>query len=139
MEARELMKGAWVSFLDKDTYAPTCGQVEGIDGEWCEVSCAIKDTSLRVTYRLKAERLRPIALGREFLARNGFKRVGDYFVIAEKELADVEGSGRLIWTNGRIETLILFNRCEMVVCECKYVHQLQRAMTVFGVEKEVKP
>lgn len=138
MEARELMVGSWVSFLEKGTDAFICGQVEAIDGEWCEVSCVAKDTLLRVTYKLKVERLKPIVLLHDLFVKNEFRRGCNYFVLADKKLADTESCGRLIWTNGHIETLVLNNKCGLIVGDCRFVHQLQRALKVFGVEKEIK-
>ena len=86
--------------------------------------------------------LQPIPLTREILQKNGFKNVGfkniaEYHILADCNLVDREGGGHLVWHNGRIETFVHFSKCELFVCECKYVHQLQHALKVFGVEKDI--
>ena len=142
MYAKQLMKGDYVSFVDKETKEVRVARVEDyFEREYCTELCTVswtaKGTILKTCIRIEIEQLKPIVLVRDILVKNGFKKVGDYFVITECPLADNEGVGRLIWTNGHIETLVHFNRCEVVVCECKYVHQLQHALRLFGVRKEV--
>ena len=137
MGAKELMKGDYVSFVEKDTKVPIVARVEYIMDDWCDVSWIIKGTIIRTHRLVKTENLKPVVITTDMLEKNGFRRDG-FFVLAEKRYTDKDGFCEIVWEDGSIRTHIPFSKDNVRLCDCVYWHQLQNALRTFGVEKKIR-
>lgn len=125
MKANELMIGDWV--LYNETHQQIL-EISGIDDE----------VYLETDELVHQSEIQPIPLTPEILKKNGFR------IIFEGELhttyfQDIDGFAVEI----KIDC-IDFTKLSMlnglgyrVVIECKYVHQLQHALRLCGIEKEI--
>ena len=138
MEAKELMQGDYVSFVEKDTKVPIVVRVEYIEDDWCCVSWILKGTIIRTHRMVKTENLKPVVITTDMMEKNGFRRELHSFILAEKRYLDKEGSCQIVWENGSIRTHIPFSKDNVRLCDCVYWHQLQNALRTFGVEKKIK-
>lgn len=132
MEAKELMIGDWVqvpSLIDN---------VEHYDA-WCKVK-QLRDCDLDVVgfKELKYSEIIPILLTPEILEKNGFvKFVGSQYVLPKcsagviltkiKEMPNANGIWLVAIKNGYTDARIVIT----------YVHELQHALRLCGVEKEI--
>lgn len=137
MEAKELMQGDYVSFVEKDTKVPIVARVEYIEDEWCCVSWILKGTIIRTHRMVKTENLKPVVITTDMMEKNGFRRDG-FFVLAEKKYLDMDGFCEIVWEAGSIRTHIPFSKYNVRLCDCVYWHQLQNALRTFGVEKKIR-
>lgn len=126
------MVGDWVLLFDETPVRVDCiGNIE----VYLTEPRGQHDLDWRVTY----EHIKPIPLTPEILEKNGFEDVGDgivqfverpyyvWFVPAQYELGIEEG----ITTTEEIGTKIVLN------IPCLYVHELQRALKVCGIDKTI--
>ena len=120
MKATELMINDWVQvpcLIDN---------VEHYDA-WCKVK-QLRDCDLDVIgfKELKYNEIVPIPLTTEILEQNGFERVnGDY-----QDVFYVYDGIELLIDDG----YTLFGQCKMQIM---YVHELQHALRLCGINKEI--
>ena len=139
MKAEELMIGDWVNLnLDvdyktgKSIYAPI--QVTAINKDGTiDVNCTYdKSESMQDGWGLKL--IEPIPLTKEVLHKNGFYGEVYLWINAgdEKTLEYYLFEHRLsLWYSEEKNQEILFK------CHCFYVHELQHALKLCGIEKEI--
>lgn len=118
LQAKDLMIGDWVCF-DGDTEHENPVQIDGIsteeacvDGDWYDI-------------------WEPIPITVEILEKNGFV----------KELDSDGIHYRFTLIKGCSQFSLLYARCVfqwLCPIDFKYVHQLQHALKVVGIEKEIQ-
>ena len=130
MKANELMIGDWVqvpSLIDN---------VEHYDA-WCKVK-QLRDCDLDVVgfKEIKYDEIVPISLTPEILEKNGIKRdtngkvFGEYFDEDKNGFLEISVDREGIWWSINYE--------EYHILRFKYVHQLQHALKLCGIEKEIE-
>lgn len=114
MEAKELMIGDWVKFNNSDLVH----QIKAIAG---------KSVKVDKVYWYSASKLSPISLTTDVLEKNGFSK--NY---REDDLSYAQSCGDVIgihiFGKGGIMDEMYF----------KYVHELQHALRLCGIEKEIE-
>ena len=124
MKTNELMIGDWVKFPTSDL----CHKVYAVQG---------KSVKFDNKYWHKADKLEPIPLTEEILEKNCFTRYRE-----NEELWDV-GVFRL---DLGLFAVGIDNGCGTGMCimphgimtfYCKYVHELQHALRLCGIEKDI--
>ena len=134
MKAKELMIDDWVLIDRPDKYAGAKAQIKSLifhkedDGQYFSVF--IHDELGIVRREVFNEDLRPIALTAEILEKNGFVK-GSYV-----------GGFYSHWCPFRIYIAegvgfsVLFD--DEIHFTCTYIHQLQHALRLCGIEKEIE-
>ena len=137
MKAEELMLGDWVSFTM--TYSSGIGKIIGIEpreGMGSKGSTFtilfVKDRQNIVHVGARAVNVTPVPLTKEILEKNGWKKLETAYW----------------WRGGEIPVLLdmydeQYGWCLSIdryhiPCECKFVHQLQQAMRLCGITKEIE-
>lgn len=125
MKATELMLGDWVnvgSYIDR---AATIQQISG------------QSALTSIGGPFLCANLNPILITKEILYKNGFDRYEMYFRYDFDESQYVE----YYPFEGRLERIYIHkDETEEVVGRLfaiKYVHELQRALHIYGIEKEI--
>lgn len=131
MKASELMIGDWINPLNRAIQRPC--RVINLGNDVALVAKGTKE------WIAETSELEGIPITAEILEKNGFEDVGDgivqfferpyyvWFVPAQYELGIEEG----ITTTEEIGTKIVLNM------PCLYVHELQHALKLCGIEKEI--
>lgn len=126
MEANELMIGDWVWYNNQPHQIRQLGIFgENRDGDDYPAVCVGKPNSIGLI--LERNEIEPIPLTPEILEKNGFSE--NY---REEDLSYAQSCGDVIGihiygTNGLMEEMYF-----------KYVHELQHALRLCGIEKEIK-
>jgi hypothetical protein len=123
MEAKDLMIGDWVEFpigIDKIV------DIIYVVGRGLCASFAASATLIPV----EIGKLKPIPLTTDILEKNGFERRKDGYDI---------GIPLLYWDK-YCTAICGWNHCDDIikVFDCRYVHQLQHALRLFGIDKEIE-
>ena len=138
MKAEELMVGDWVVY-DGDTEYDAPIKIEGMD---ISINSLITSDREDVGF----DGVQPIPITREILEKNGFKKLDFYhFQIGDRRLvldADGRWDGPLSWhwvvtemgTNAKGQLVVL----DYYVATINYVHELQHALRLCGIDKEIK-
>jgi len=118
MKAEELMLGDWVRFENSDL----CHQVYAVQG---------KSVKIDKQYWNKADKLQPIPLTAEILEKNGIdpKHTPTYFDEDENLVIEIFVAPNGIWWS--------INLAEYMIFKFNYVHQLQNALNLCGIKKEI--
>lgn len=136
MEANGLMIGDWVYYSHtEDGIAP-----------YKEVIC-IKAEDLCCDACIIETHYEPISLTPEILEKNGFENdfyeeesIADYHTIRlegyslKHNIGEIDGY-LVTWCNGRINITTDFNGC--LQKDISYIHQLQHALRLCGIDKEI--
>ncbi len=126
MEANELMIGDWVLYNNQPHQIRQLGIFgENRDGDDYPAVCVGKPNSIGLI--LERNEIEPIPLTPEILEKNGFSE--NY---REEDLSYAQSCGDVIGihiygTNGLMEEMYF-----------KYVHELQHALRLCGIEKEIE-
>lgn len=120
MTTNELMLGDWVSYKGKMP---------------CKITAICKDTAVvdndsAQEWMIDYDKLTPITLTPEILEKNGFK----------KELSEDNNHYRFILIYDGIKFSLLYARSVfqwLGPLDFKYVHELQRALKLCGIKKEI--
>lgn len=126
MKAENLMIGDWV-LHDGEPYQIRQLGIYGVDrdGEDYPAVCVGKPKGIGLI--IERNEIEPIPLTDEFLKQNGFERVnGDY-----QDVFYVYDGIELLIDDG----YTLFGQCKMPI---KYVHELQHALRLCGINKEIE-
>lgn len=119
MKANDLMIGDWVNLYDSPIKI-------NID----DLGVIERDE----TYD-KGVHCEPIPLTEEILEKNGFKKVEkDLFHLGQSSI------GVDTWLgidNNVIYVDALYHDGEIAFCKCEYVHELQHALKMCGIDKEI--
>lgn len=126
MKAKDLMIGDWVLFDHNPVRVAILGAAQD------SLGLAVGDNVFGQLYSI----IEPIPLTEEILEKNGFKQIGEKFIWGEidNDLIEVTPS---INNSYRIKISVadLMTACSIW---CSYVHQLQHAMRLCGIEKEIE-
>ena len=143
MEAKDLMIGDWVkiSHINKIGRVYRINRANGRGNGWV----AVIDGDYHEDY------IEPIPLTPEILEKNGWKHEfdkKDYMVLYDLPKTESK-EGVNVWMmwcigehnldiNKQSESILRYNLCHSRVCiPCDYVHQLQHALRLCGIEKEI--
>lgn len=142
MKIDELMLGDWVRVNDPN--GPFCSRVYGLSLEPSDIYA--KEPDLTFAYPYDEDCVDPIPLTPEILEKNGFEKLDfSHFQIGDRRLvldADGRWDGPLSWhwvvtemdTNAKGQPVVL----DYYVATISYVHELQNALRICGIEKEVE-
>ncbi len=129
MKANELMIGDYIEHIEGSNPI----QIEEIHTDGVIFS--------NVCY-LPYEEIKPIPLTAEILEKNGFRKDLMYFYLNiddEKLLEFYTHEKRLrLWFDGVDEWVKATVKDLLFQCQCKYVHDLQHALRLCNIEKEIK-
>ena len=120
MNAKDLMIGDWVQGFLPDTYSQVCGIIN---------ECQVAIMSGGAYMEVSNEDIRPIPLTPEILEKNGFTN-GQFY-------------GELLYSRWQIQADCFSIRFRREDTEeggsfrCKYVHELQHALRLCGIDKEI--
>lgn len=133
MSVEEIMVGDWVHYkmdLGKDGIFEEDIKINNIHG--CDVNCKVIDYEMISGMRLS--NCYPIPLTPKLLEKNGFKyhKTTDLWMWYEPSKRPVHLD---MYTKKGWRLQI---NCNCIPCECKYVHQLQHALRLCGIEKEIE-
>ena len=126
MKANELMIGDWVRApknADGDFYAAQVGEImQGGEHYYCNIPGPDGNDSIR------CDDLSPVPLTSEILEKNGWiEAVLRHWNIEEDFATEKGEDGNAFWW-----------RCgTALVCPLNFVHELQNALRVCGIEKEI--
>lgn len=140
MKTNELMVGDWVKVTDDDTDDSFIGQVKAID----ELENINVPEGEDVAYPYSIDCLEPIPLTPEILEKSGFEKQSDYqwkysdsgYKIVISIAPQIEIEGELLGAppiNVKMEGALF----ELNKTDDWYVHQLQHALRLCGIEKEI--
>ena len=137
MKANELMIGDWVWYNNQPHQIRQLGIFgENRDGDDYPAVCVGKPNGVGLI--LERNEIEPIPLTPEILEKNGFR------IIFEGELhttyfQDIEGFHVEIKIDkiGYIKLSMINGLGYSIVTECKFVHQLQHALRLCEIEKEI--
>lgn len=131
MKVTDLMIGDWVKVPDGDKWF--FGIVCGIDRDNVLVVKPWKS----IAYPYEEECLEPIPLTKEILIRNGWREESDYendlygghFPEDKEHRLELDVDGCEIWWT--------INCAENYIIHLRYVHELQHAFKLCGIDKEI--
>lgn len=134
MKANELMIGDWVVYRGDAEYTNPV-RIDGMDIRTCSLITEDRED-------VGFDGIEPIPITPEILEKNGFEfdscgDCGDGWYIYYDEGCHYIGRGK----NGKGWNCILWREsyCDYACCvEIKSVHQLQHAMRLCGIEKEIE-
>lgn len=143
MEAKELMIGDWVECVDSTHKEKVYAQIDAIEeGQTC-----ILVRLDNCNWFLDISFIKPTPLTPEILKKNGWKHEFDKKDYMVKYNLGEEGKNCwMMWAmkehnldiQRQDEKLDVYNlKVSKVVIPCDYVHQLQHAMRICGIEKEI--
>lgn len=126
MEAKELMIGDWLFY--RGQFNAFCFRVEQITKR--KVGYHAEPNESKMHYIILSE-CEPIPITPEFLERNGFDKVQSLYYL--KSLNKVY----LCFIEYNIVNNCLFINEGLIPRPIRYVHQLQHALKLCGIEKEI--
>lgn len=126
MEAKELMIGDWLYY--RGQFNAFCFRVEQITRK--KVGYHAKLNESRMHY-IRLSECKPIPIATEFLERNGFEKAQSIYYL--KSLNKVY----LCFIEYNIASKCLFINDGLIPMPITYVHQLQHALKLCGIEKEI--
>ena len=135
MKANELMIGDWVhcpSLVD---------EVENDNGNMQIKQLRIADLDCDSFKELQYNEIEPIPLTTEILLKNGFKTNGNGITAAfcsEDKHAILEISEHYHYDEIKIEGGFYWTYCEHDIIRLRYVHDLQHALKLCGIEKQIE-
>lgn len=126
MEITELMIGDLLFYMDGDTLVPVV--VRKINGE-DNVVCLRQSNGHK--FNTMIDFLRPIPLTPEILEKNGFKPMTGLWYLQTEERRPIQ----IVFKDNDVITLSI--NCTPVPINLKHFHQLQNALRLFGIKKEL--
>lgn len=145
MKAKELMIGDWVRIDEPDKYAGATGQIQSLmyhrEDDASYFNVFIQGKFGYVSRDVCSDDIRPIPLTTEILEKNGFENIGD-------DIYQLEEKPCWFWVDFFIHTY----GCEYDTSTYEYeddehrlklygipsVHELQHALRLCGIEKEIE-
>lgn len=111
-------------------------------GDWVQVPSELnRYKRIRNTFDMdEAVLYKPIPLTPEILKKNDFK-YGDgygYSFVNRKELSGDGFEEEKVYINTAINTLIIYTAASSMHLPIKYIHKLQHALKLCGIEKEIE-
>lgn len=140
MKVEKLMIGDWVSLFQGNPDGSSCNVQVSYIGEYGEVGIEGCEGYTSANCNL----LFPIPLTAEILERNGFENdfyhdecVADYHYVRLEGYSYHEELILIQWCNGKLNVVNELI-CDVDMYDCYYVHQLQHALRLCEIEKEIK-
>lgn len=136
MKASELMIGDWVLIDESDKYAGCKGTITSLrfhqieDGFYSMIF--IKGDAGYLEVEVFNEDLRPIPLTEDILKKNGFEKDSE---TGKCLLSDQDDIFEICWLGAILFVQSGYGRMELV--NCQYIHQLQHAVRLCGIDKEI--
>ncbi len=129
LRINEVMIGDWVhsKLHNVDTKIECIGDEPGLETRFHCVWL----TSKECWERHYLDEIEPIILTPEILEKNGFIHYTDFYMWKEESLEPIH------LDNYDEDGWRLRINCDNIPCECKYVHQLQHALRLCGIDKEI--
>jgi len=137
MRAGELMVDDWMQKLEVGGHYRKCRIKAIIDNN---VDCVTSDGEV---HTLSVNGIEPIPLTAEILVKNGFETNGNAIWAAycpEDKHANLEISEHYYYDGEKTEGGFYWtiNCCEYDIIRLRYVHELQHALKLCGIEKEIQ-
>lgn len=139
MKATKLMLGDYVSCWEGH---PT--KVVSIDYDYNEVNNIVwcKEPNNHLSVRFMLDEIEPIPLTPEILVKNGLEtKDGDEFVLFDNSKIDTIGEFTIIRYYAKACRLWICKgdgvRENEIRIKCQYVHELQHALKLCGIDKEI--
>ena len=134
MKAEDLMIGDWVSITEPDDFHGYTGKVRITNAEVNYIMVDIPDMHLHDVF---IEDLQPIPLTEEILEKNGF----GFLDTSNNEIKSVWTGwwildGLELGCFSNLKFPVYFNISDVNV-KVNYVHELQHALKLCGIEKEI--
>lgn len=134
MDIRDLSIGDWVTY-DRDTTPVQIRSVYTRSGQQC---VAMTDSYYSDGVIGFLDKVNPIPLTTEILEKNGLEFIDDgngaiIFLCCDMFWARL-CVGDCFWSIGVHSE----DRLDAVICNVKYVHQMQHALRLAGIEKEIE-
>ena len=125
LTGKEIMIGDWVQ-------VPCLIDNTENYNAWCQIK-QLRDGDLDVIgfKELSYDEIEPIPITPEILEKNGFKYMTDLWYTQTKEMKPIQ----IVFKKTSVITLSI--NCTPVPINLKYVHQLQHALRLYGIEKEI--
>ena len=138
MKANELMIGDWVCIDEPDKYAGATGQIQSLmnhrEDDAAYFNIFIQGKFGYVLRGVCSDDIRPIPLTPEILEKNGFKEYdGLYYRLDIAEDVFVNA----VFTSEEPFASV-YNTHYMARPICKYLHQLQHALRLCGIDKTIE-
>jgi hypothetical protein len=131
MEAKELMIGDWVWYNNQPHQIRQLGIFgENRDGDDYPAVCVGKPNGVGLI--LERNEIEPIPLTPEILEKNGFKKYDELY-----RLDITEGTFVNVDFKSKEPFVSVHNTCYRATPICRYLHQLQHALRLCGIEKEI--
>ena len=129
MKANELMIGDWVRVTDDDTEEAFVGRVTALDLELENVS--VKRKGEETAYPFSIGCIEGIIVAKEILEKNGFERLGTGYILLGYPFGLTNPSTPDEYKDN------YWLRVAASSVNIQYVHQLQHALRLCGIEKEI--
>lgn len=135
MKANELMIDDWIAIDVPDRYAGATGQIKSLfhhqkeDAAYFHVFIQGKFGYL--TKEVCSDDIRPISLTPMILGKNDFKLLAGVWYLQTKERMPIQ----IVFKDNNVITLSI--NCTPVPINLKYVHQLQHALKLYNILKEI--
>ena len=151
MEAKELMISDWVQIAEPCKYAGAIGRIKTLidhkDEENAYFKVFLQNNTIHIDIEdICSEDIRPIPLTPEILEKNGFSHNEIWhnsYVDIENYHIDVQFGygGKVdnirIRENGK-DSVIPSEKTNLYLAHIEYLHELQHAMKLCGIEKEIE-
>ena len=136
MEPNELMIGDWIRIDEPDKYAGATGQIQSLmyhrEGDAAYFHVFIQGKFGFVLRDVCSDDIRPITLTPEILEKNGFEEYDGLY-----RLDITEGTFVNVDFKSKEPFVSIHNTCYRATPICRYLHQLQHALRLCGIEKEI--
>ena len=143
MKAKELQIGDWVQVVESCKYAGAIGCIKTlIDHKYDESAyfkVFLRSNTIHIGIEdICSDDIRPIPLTPEILEKNGFTKLEDESGKQRYRWEYADGIHISIDFTDTDPWVHVSNRCYFAVPYCEYVHQLQHALRLCGIEKEIE-
>ena len=135
MKANELMIGDWVRIVDDDTDQSFETRITGVSGLG-NIYAPLPEGEH--AYPFSVDCIEPIPITPEILEKNGFKQ--DPKSRSRKSHQIITNDVYISWWKGRLNIMykpFVGHSTNHINCDGKYVHELQHALRLAGIEKEI--
>jgi len=146
MKAKELMIGDWVQISEFCKYHGAIGRIKTLiehkDNENAYFKVFLQNNTIHIGIEdICSDDIRPIPLTPEILEKNGFEKA---LQLSNTEPSDIDEEGnkhysynKTFWGWWQPDNILSIPANGLGWLNIKYVHQLQHALRLCGIEKEI--
>ena len=134
MKANELMIGDYIRIVDDYTDRSFVSQVEAID-ELGKVFCKYPEDT--VAYPCSGDCCEPIHHTPEILEKNGFGYKEEDIICTHYYLGNPHFVADSALHIGTRDNVFWLNYCNNSIYNIRFVHELQHALRICGIDKEI--